>query len=587
MRSQNAGVLFVPWPQPLAVGMILGVATGSVLAPTVSLLTGAVLLTATLFRQVLTRARWPTTLDPRRPALLLGFLTPLLIGAGGGLVRLALHEARPDPLAGLHGRQATWEGTSDGSVLSTTSPVRARLSLVAPRGGWPGGVPPTGAMRVEGVAEPAAGRRNPGGFDHAAHLRRRGVSGQLFVDEYQAGARLPPRQRVQRGVVAGLSPEAGALMSAMTLGLRDDLGEVRDTFGASGMAHLLALSGLHVGVLLLAIERLLAAVPRWRTPILVLATVAFVWLVGPSPSVVRAACMALAALASRAFGAGRVQPWTALALAALAGLLHAPQMLLDLSFQLSYLAVAGMLLLLPPWLGRLGVAASPGSGSSGAPAALMAEPELAIITAAVWRRGRQVARHGLLSGLAVSTAAQLPSLSLVLGTFGVLPLLSPLVNVLAVPLAGLLVPLGFLAGMLGLVAEPLARAVNVITGPLVHALITLASAGARLPLLSWGEVSWLGHACWAAFVVALCAWAWRPGRFKQTAAVALVAGGVALAVPAAQAPPDVWFLDVGQGDAVIIRLGGGEAVLVDAGVRRSLTSMSAAASSCRRCARSA
>ena len=560
-----APALFVPWPQPLAVGMVLGVAVAAVLPPTVAALLGVVSLLVGLARQLSTRAAWASSFDPSRPALLLGFLTPLLLGVGAGLARLAQYELAPDPVAGLHGQQLTWVGVSDGSVLTTSSPVRARLVLMAPRGGWPDGAAPTGRMRVEGVAELAAAKRNPGGFDHRAHLRRRGVAGQLFVQGFQVQPRLPTRQRVQRGVTAGLSPAGGALMSAMTLGLRDDLAEVRDLFGAAGMAHLLALSGLHVGVLLLAIERLLAGVPRWRTPLLALTTVAFVGLVGTSPSVVRSATMALAALASRAFGAGRVQPWTALALAALVGLLHAPQMLFDLSFQLSYLAVAGMLLFLPPWLDRLGVGPAAPAGAPGGASALTAEPELAVLTAAAWRRGRQLARHTVLSGLAVSTAAQLPALPLVLGTFGVLPVLSPLVNVVAVPLAGLLVPLGFMAGMLGLVAEPLARAVNLLTAPLVEALIALAALGARLPLIAWGQVSWLGHACWAAFVLAACAWAWRPGRLKQTLCVALVAGGVAWAAPAPHTPPDVWFLDVGQGDAVLIRLGGGDGVLIDGG----------------------
>lgn len=553
---------FVPWPMPVAAGMLVGVAAASVAGPRVALVLGSLLLVGALAYQAVTRRPWPTTFEVSKPTLFLGFVVPLVLGAGAGLTRHAMFDLAPNPLEHWYEQEVTWRGHSDGSVLSAVSPVRARLALVAPSGGWTESVAPAGPLTVTGVAQPAPGKRNPGGFDMAAHLRRRGVAGQLFVTDYVEGPGLPVRQRLQRGVVAGLDPLGAGLMAAMTLGLRHDLGEVRDIFGPAGMAHLLALSGLHVGVLLLALERLLKPFRRWRTPLLMAATVSFVALVGASPSVIRAATMALAALASRAFGAGRVQPGTALALAALVGMLLAPQMLFDLSFQLSYLAVAGMLVLLPHWLPRLGVAGAPPAGSG---AALAADPELAAMAGALLRRGRHAARSMFWTGLAVSTAAQLPSLSLVLHSFGVLPVLSPLVNVLAVPLAGLLVPLGFLAGILGLVAEPLARLVNLVTQPLVSALVGLARVGATLPLLSWGEISWLGHACWAVCLIAICAWARRPGRFKHTAVALVMAGGTTLAVPAPLTAPDVWFLDVGQGDAVLIRLGGGEGVLIDGG----------------------
>ncbi len=558
--------LFVPWPVPLALGLLAGVAAAAPLGPVVATACGVLLLTCAGGWQLLSRRPWPTSVSARDVRACASLLVPVALAAGLGLVRAAEPGGTP-AAAELFGQSIAWSGSSDGDVLHVRSPVKVKLALVAPRGGWPGGEPPVGQLTAEGVAEPAPGKRNPGGFDHAAHLRRRGVAGQLFVQRFSVAPAVPPRQRVQRGVVVGLGPDTSALMSALTLGIREDLGDLRDVFGASGMAHLLALSGLHVGVLLLAVERLLRSLPKGRTPVLALTTLGFVWLVGPSPSVVRAATMALAGLGSRALGAGRVQPWTALALAVIVGLLLAPQMLHDLSFQLSYLAVAGMLLFLPPWLDRLGLGrrsrrSGPdnGGGVNGAFTALAA-PELAVAAGAVSRR----LRGAVVSGLAVSAAAQLPSLSVVVSSFGVLPLLSPLVNVVAVPLASLLVPLGFLSGMLGLVAEPLARAVNLLTQPLAAALIALARATAAQPKLAWGEVSWLGHLCWAVFVVALGAWARTPGRLKHTVLVALAAGGVAWGVPARASAPDVWFLDVGQGDSVLIRLPGGQGVLVDGG----------------------
>ena len=138
---------------------------------------------------------------------------------------------------------------------------------------------------------PAPGKRNPGGFDYARHLAQRGVAGQLFarsVTVTRPASRIS--DRLARGVTAGLSPESGALMVAMTLGRRDDLGALRESFGAAGMSHLLALSGLHVGVLLLALGSTLRRLPRARVPLVACAALAFVALVGPDPPTPPLAC---------------------------------------------------------------------------------------------------------------------------------------------------------------------------------------------------------------------------------------------------------------------------------------------------------
>jgi len=263
---------------------------------------------------------------------------------------------------------------------------------------------------------------------------------------------------------------------------------------------------------------------------------------------VRAATMALAALASTALGAGRAGPAATLSLAMLVGVLTAPQMVFDLGFQLSYLAVGGMLVYLPPWTERLASLIGP------APVGLDR-----------WRRLVRGAGSAAMTGALVSVAAQLPTLSLVAGTFLSVPVASPLVNVLAVPIAGLLVPLGFLAGLVGLVAEPLARIVNLAVMPLAAALVWLAEVGARLPRLAWGEVAAVGHVAWALFAVTLAAWSRRRLRLAQVLAIGLVIGGATYALPARYSQPDIWFFDVGQGDSALLRVGSGANVLVDGG----------------------
>lgn len=117
-------------------------------------------------------------------------------------------------------------------------------------------------------------------------------------------------------------------------------------------------------------------------------------------------------------------------MAALATLLLNPSFLFDLSFQLSYGLVMGILIFAGPTLGLLfGVRAT---------------------SLKWWHPGTF-----LVGSAVVSLSAQSLTLPLIAHHFGSVPLLSPVVNVVAVPLTTLLVPLGFLAGLLGLVSLPL------------------------------------------------------------------------------------------------------------------------------------
>jgi len=513
---------FVPWALPAAGGVVLGVASCAWSGPLAAALWSAAALLG-------------LALAPGRRLVLLALLAAA-VGAG----RYALWQARPDRLGPLLGEERVFRGESDGHTLRLVSPHGLRLALV------PQGSVPAGRVAVRGTAVRAAGPRNPGGFDLRGYLERRGVEGRLLVAEVvSASPRRTLLERFRRGVTAGLRPRQAALMEAMTLGVRQDLGDLRSTFAAAGLAHVLALSGLHVGVLMAALGRAAAGLGRRRYPLLAAATAGYVWLVGPTPSVLRAAVMVLAGLAGLAAGYGRIQAWPSLALAALVTLLLSPGQLLDPSFQLSYLAVGGMLLLAPALLRRLG---RPPSGGRGPPPAWPA----------------RLVRLAL-PALVASTAAQIPSLSLVAGSFGRVPLVSPLVNLVAVPLAGVLVPLGFAAALLGLLAPPAAALLNHVTGPLASLLLALAAVGSRLPHLGWGEVAPLGHACFALALAALALWLHGRLRAWRALLVALCAGGVCFAAGPAHSVPEVVFLDVGQGDATLIRLPGRVEVLVDGG----------------------
>ncbi|MBB5235296.1 ComEC/Rec2 family competence protein [Deinococcus budaensis] len=513
-RAAAAGRL--AWPVPLALGVIggillsLGLGWGGLVA-----LAGAGL----------------AALDRR--ALLAGLA---LLGTGLGFGAGRLNAAQPDRLAPWVGAQVTLTGEWDGQFLRLTDPP-ARVAL-SPR---PAASP--GRLVVSGRLVRPEGRRVPGGFDQAAWLRGQGglfvptpttvlVAAQVRRHTGQGGV----RGWFRRGLTAGLTPRQAALMQAIELGDRGDIGRedfgegysVRDAFARSGLSHLMALSGQNVALLTGAVVWLLIRLRvsvRWRYLLAAGFLGPYLLLVGVSPSILRACLMGGAVLLAFAIGRGRPDPLAVIALAATLCLLPFPLWLLDVGFQLSFLAVLGLSL-------------------SGKLAARLPER---------WPAWLRLA-------LVATVLAELATLPVIAGTFGQLPLVGLPANLIAGALMAALVPLGFVAGLLG----PLAAGVNGLTGLLASALLLVVEVFGRAPVLGWGAVGPAGLAAWG---VAACAGAlWLLGRVRaRTALGTLLACAALTLLPGWLRPArELVFLDVGQGDSTLVRAPG-LGVLVDGG----------------------
>ena len=513
--AETSGYAPLAWPVAAAFCLVLGIALAGAGLP---LWSSAVCAGVLLFVGL--------TLGLR-----LALLTLLFIPLGFG--RLELWEARPQPLAPLIGTTQTFSGSSDGTYLTLDEPAGAKVVLS------PKGVVGAGRVTLRGDVVAASRKRNPGGFDYAAFLARRGVGAQVYVDEVTSfePAGVTFKTRLQRGVVAGLSPTQAALQEAMTLGIRDNLRDLRDVFAAAGLAHVLALSGLHIGVLIAALGFLLRPLGVVRYPLMVAFVIAFAALVGATPSVLRATTMAVAVLLSLWLGSGRLEPWPALSLAALLALLWNPSGLFDLSFQLSYLAVIGILVFALPTLRLLHASSLP------------------------WWHPKAL----LLGSLVVSLGAQAPLLPLLAHTFGTVPVFGPVVNIVALPLATVLVPLGFLAGVLGTVSLPLAALLNHLTAPLASALIWAANESASWPSLEWGEIAPVGFAYYGVGACALALVSLGKLRLWRGLLVVAAALSASTLTPAPYGNAELVFLDVGQGDSTLIRLPHRTEILVDGG----------------------
>ncbi|GLV48143.1 DNA internalization-related competence protein ComEC/Rec2 [Thermus sp. LT1-2-5] len=378
---------------------------------------------------------------------------------------------------------------------------------------------PDGVYRLRGYIAPPEGKRNPGGFDQATWLRSLEVLGVFHVERQEALSPLPdPRAGWRQRLVAGLSPPVAELLEGVVLGEKRGLEEAYAWFQRAGLAHLLALSGLHVGFLVGAF--LLLPLGRWRYLLALLLLPFYLWLAGPSPSLVRASLMAGLSLLGLFLGLGAAGVLQALGLALFFQLLLTPHALLSLGLQLSYLAVLGLALVLP--------ALARPQGLSGY----------------------------LLHTLAATLAAQIFLVPLLLHAFGFMPLLSPLTNLLALPLVALLVPLGFLKLFLGGLLAPPAEVLG-------SALLTLAQAAGAGPLLRWGEIAPWGFGLYYLGLLPLLLALHRKLPWRR--ALFLTSLPVLVSLLAAWPKPlDLYLLDVGQGDALLARMGGAE-VLVDGG----------------------
>ena len=217
------------------------------------------------------------------------------------------------------------------------------------------------ALTLEGALTTPDAESEPG---WATYLSSRGISGVFWSRSaslnLDPNAEIPAswqewlpslRQQMANSLDGSLPLPQSALAKALLLGLRDDVpSRVVDDFRKTGTAHLLAISGMHVSVLLMMVLGLAALAWGRRPPLYVLAPLVAIWfyvlLSGAPVSAIRAGTMGTILLAGWTLGRPhRVLPALGLAASVMAGL--EPEILRQVSFQLSFAAVAGIGLVLP------------------------------------------------------------------------------------------------------------------------------------------------------------------------------------------------------------------------------------------------
>lgn len=376
-----------------------------------------------------------------------------------------------------------------------------------------------------------------------AHLRRLHAVVELTVVDGAPVEVAPPgrllavtsriRERVRAAAAARLDTERAALLAGLVTG--DTTGQssaVGDAMRASGLSHLVAVSGANVALVLGAVLGLAAAAGlgvRGRARLGLVALAAFVVLVRWEPSVLRAAAVAAIVLAATLLGRIR-DARHSLAVGVVVLLLADPLLAGQLGFGLSVCATAGVLVVAPAVAERL-----PGP-------------------------------RGLRQLVAACVGAQAAVAPLLLATPDGVPLAALPANLVAVPAAAVASGIGVAVAVVAQTSTALAGGIAWLAGPPLGAVLAVARVFAGGPRVQ--PATLLSPLVLAAAVAVLLR-----RRAPRLATVALVAtAAVTLAAPLRRAPPvaalTLTALDVGQGDALLVEApaaDGSARMLVDGG----------------------
>lgn len=440
-------------------------------------------------------------------------------------------------------------------------------------------IPPLGSsIRVFGSLEPFHGPTNP--HEYAASLALQAQTETSAIVNVRSGYDIDVLEsqtpsiwsrltETAEGVHAWIAAQldtairdvpSRGFVKAVVLGDRGDMTrETLDDFTTSGVAHILAVSGFNVAIVSIVIAQLLRIFGiywhRPRTVITMLAVFVYCAIVGWQPSVVRALFMIelylLAILLER-----KPDPLNIIASAAAIELLFRPSDLFDVSFQLSYAAVLGLILIAPEIRRLMGL-----------------NDNDDILARFRLLRNRRVRRFA--EAAALSLGASLASYPVIAAHFYRISLVGLVANLPAIPLSALITALGFLLIPLTALSTYLGHLYGDAATYMTNVLLLLTKLSAHLPHASRAAAAptWIYLAFLASAVVYTLR-AWTPKQFAGRIVMSLACyfALTMLRVPLSDSVLEanagklqVLFFDVGEGDCIYFRTPGGNSYLVDFG----------------------
>jgi competence protein ComEC len=410
-------------------------------------------------------------------------------------------------------------------------------------------------------------------FSYSDYLARSGVFATMqnaAVEVLSSGhgspiyaALLDFKARTYDNITRALPEPNASLLAGVLLGNTSGIApEVDDAFSRVGASHVIAISGFNMAILSGVVAGMLArfGVRGWRAAVIGIGVLlVYTLLVGANASVVRAAIMSSMLLIGGLLRRKTYVPASLAFVALLMSLLN-PNVLWDISFQLSLFATLGLSLFADPFSRRMDW----------------------LLAKAFPKRLAAPIGDFLAEPFTVTLAAQVTTLPLIVLYFGRLSLVSLLVNLLIIPVQAHLLVLGLVATLAALAAPTVAQVLFWLDMLLLAWTIGIVRLFASLPfadvefhidprlitlffaLLIGGAMIQAAQPSWAVRLANLLR---RRMVFTATAFAGL---GIAVLVAAiVLSRPDgnlhVWLLDMGQGNALLVQTPGGAHLLVDGG----------------------
>jgi len=407
-------------------------------------------------------------------------------------------------------------------------------------------------IQIRGELIEPRGKRNPGGFDYRRYLAQSGISATVFArhNNIELGndsrksilvkTGLVLRKRIVNVINRSLPEQQAGLLNGMLIGYRKGLSEeVMEAFSDSGLVHIMAVSGANIVFIvfpLIFVLRKLRISQRAANLIVIGVLIVFVYITGLEPSVVRAVIMAVTILIGQIIHReGDI--YTSISLAAILMLIHNPNILFNVGFQLSFVATLSLVMFSKNIKDFIKLKHIPD---------YMADV------------------------LSATLSAQLGVLPLSALYFNKVSMISIISNIIVVPVLELITILGSVMALLGQISIVISRIIGYVNCVFLSFVLYTVKLSSSVPYAVVQIITPPASLVVLYYIFILFFIWFKPGRnirikpFYYLVAWALI---FVICVIYAFIPKsmEVVFIDVGQGDSALIKTYRGVSVLIDGG----------------------